>query len=74
MKEQKQLIDDLLKDFKGQAQIYLKDLNTGMIIKHGIEREVHAASTIKLLILYEALLIVDDKSLDLKDHVAVSED
>ncbi|WP_129600072.1 serine hydrolase [Anaerophilus nitritogenes] len=75
MKTLKNKIENIINSIDGHKGIYIKDCSTNKVICINENRIFHAASTIKLPILYDALLQVQNKNLTLDDtyHLKASD-
>ncbi|TCO71053.1 serine hydrolase [Marinisporobacter balticus] len=67
MKNLKDKIKNILNAIDGNKGLYMKDCSTNEILTINENRRFHAASTIKIAILYEALLQVQSKKRKLDD-------
>ncbi|WP_053956101.1 serine hydrolase [Inediibacterium massiliense] len=67
MKNLKNKIENIINSIDGHKGVYIKDCSTHEVIEIHENRKFHAASTIKLPILYDALLQIQNKKLSLND-------
>lgn len=74
MNRREELLHKEIEKFTGTVGLYMKDLITGETIAINQKEQVHAASTIKLPILYEVLKRHGEKKLDILEEIPVNQE
>ncbi|SCY79912.1 serine hydrolase [Alkaliphilus peptidifermentans] len=73
MKELQDIIQKHINEIEGTAAIYVKDTETNEVITINSQERFHAASTIKIPILWEALRQVEKGSIKLDDKILLKD-
>lgn len=72
MENLKKILDDIVNKVEGNVSVYVKDISSGFSCEINSDRIYHAASIIKVSLLYEALLQAQKGQLSLSDKYTLN--
>ena len=72
MENLKKILSDIIGEVDGNVSVYIKDASSGRICEVNSERVYHAASIIKISLMYEALLQIQRGQLSFNDKYTLS--